>query len=59
MDLRPVGYPGRQRQSLLRLVLEKSASGDEFRMMLLYLFLVCLAVWGFVVGISDRKLGDS
>ena len=45
-DLRPVGTPGRE-EGLVGLLTEKSAAGEEVRMILFCTVLVCLAGYGF------------
>jgi hypothetical protein len=49
-DLRPTGYPGWKKdgENVLRLVLDRSAAGEEVRMILVCVLLVCVAVWGVV-----------
>ncbi|KAF8904968.1 hypothetical protein CPB85DRAFT_1316043 [Mucidula mucida] len=50
-DLRPAGFPGKQKSGLkgLRdLITENSSAGEEMRMFLFCGFLVWLALWGFV-----------
>uniref|UniRef100_D8Q8T5 Expressed protein n=2 Tax=Schizophyllum commune (strain H4-8 / FGSC 9210) TaxID=578458 RepID=D8Q8T5_SCHCM len=45
-DLRPVGTPGKK-EGLMTLLTEKSAAGEEVRMILFCTVLVCLAGYGF------------
>ncbi|KAL1695456.1 hypothetical protein GGG16DRAFT_109124 [Schizophyllum commune] len=45
-DLRPVGTPGRE-EGLVGLLTERSAAGEEVRMILFCTVLVCLAGYGF------------
>lgn len=57
-DLRPVGYPGwveGGRGNPFWLLLDKSAAGEEARMIFFSLLLVCLAVWGVVGSRSSGK----
>jgi hypothetical protein len=56
VDLRPrslkdssVGLTG-----LGLLVMEKSVAGDELRMLLIFVLLFCLAVWGFLAIGSEK-----
>lgn len=50
-DLRPSGFPGKETQGirgLVALITESSSAGEEMRMFLFCVFLVCLAMWGFI-----------
>ncbi|KAG7091006.1 hypothetical protein E1B28_010071 [Marasmius oreades] len=57
-DLRPAGSPGRSRKGLkglASLLSENSAAGEELRMIVFCGFLLCLALWGFLV--NSRGIG--
>jgi hypothetical protein len=50
LDLRPSGYPDMGKRGLMglvRLLTEKSVAGEELRMLVFCLSLVCLSIWGF------------
>ncbi|ESK92059.1 hypothetical protein Moror_10343 [Moniliophthora roreri MCA 2997] len=58
-DLRPAGSPSRSKKGLkgfMSLLSENSAAGEELRMIAFCAFLVCLAVWGFLV---NREFGHT
>ncbi|KAK7045618.1 hypothetical protein VNI00_007451 [Paramarasmius palmivorus] len=57
-DLRPAGSPSRRKKGfkgLISLLSENSAAGEELRMIVFCAFLVCLAVWGFLVNRGFRR----
>ena len=49
IEMRPVGARGSRRKSLARLVLERSPTGEEARLLLLCAVLLAIVVWGCVV----------
>jgi hypothetical protein len=48
LDLRPVGHPGARARGVTELLFEKSAAGEETRLIVFCVSLVTLAVCGFV-----------
>ncbi|TFK25240.1 hypothetical protein FA15DRAFT_756029 [Coprinopsis marcescibilis] len=60
-DLRPPGFSSTRKEGMmgvLGLFMEKSAAGEEIRMMLFCSLLLCLALWGFVMsGRSQARMG--
>ncbi|EIN11423.1 hypothetical protein PUNSTDRAFT_98525 [Punctularia strigosozonata HHB-11173 SS5] len=46
-DLRPVGHPDARTKGVAELLFERSAAGEETRLMFFCVSLVTLAVWGF------------